>query len=1095
MQVLFVAGCLLSSPPNGTEAPDFNRDVRPILANKCLACHGADEKHREAGLRLDDRSSATKKLESGVTAIIPGKTDGSELLRRVKSHDDDERMPPKGNGEQLTPKEIAVLERWIAAGADYAPHWSFVPPKKVQPPPVLEQHRRWVRNPVDAFTLHRMTRRGLSPSPEAERGALLRRVSFDLIGLPPTKEQLDAFLADDGEGAFEKAVDRLLADPGYGERWARVWLDLARYADSAGYGSDPLRTIWRYRDWVIDAHNRNLPFDEFTKLQLAGDLKPKPTLDDLVATAFHRNTMTNTEGGTDDEEFRVAAVKDRTDVTMQVWMGLTVGCAKCHSHKFDPISHHEYYRLFAFFNQTADADLPNETPTLPAPTANQRRENERIDAEVARLRAKLKGTSPELAAKHSIWEKELLPRPDHPWKPASIKAASESGRLRLTTNATEGTTAVRLEMPTAANGEWSLSEFQLETSKSGLADKPMVGRYVRIDLPGKKRMLHIAEVEVLSAGTNIARKGTARQSSTYLAAGAKRAIDGNRDGKFDKGSTTHTNGENNPWWEVDLNTDAPIERIGVWNRTDGDVGKRLKGWTLSILDKDRKVVWKTVPAEVPATSAEFAVDGWKPLAVAAVKIGNEPAQPWPAKSLSWKSKAGAKPLPLTFILANPLAKEATAVRISAKLTGKLDDKLTASVTTDPTMTRRGLLPSAVAAALESADRSSEQRRVLSDYFREQVAGKPLQESITKLEASRPKPATVPVMKELPNDKRRVTKLLEKGNFLQPGETVTAEAPSAFHPWPAQAPKDRAGLAEWLMARDNPLTARVAVNRLWARLFGRGLVETEEDFGVQGEHPSHPELLDWLANEYVRSGWNTKAMLRLMTTSATYRQSTKTTPIALEKDPDNRWLSRFPRLRLEAEMVRDQALAASGKLVRKIGGPSVFPPQPDGLWQAAFNGERTWPTSVNSDRYRRGLYVFWRRTIPYPSMAAFDAPSRETCTLRRKSTNTPIQAFVTLNDPVHVELARSFAKRILAEGGSSAEERARFGLRVATCREPTSQQTEVVVRLVENSVKSFNAEDAKKWGGEPPAGVSPQDFAAWTLAANALMNLDAFLTKG
>jgi hypothetical protein len=1092
MSLLVALCCMIAAPPAGV--PDFNRDVKPILANRCFACHGPDEKHREGGLRLDERASATAKLESENTAILPKRPDQSELLRRVRGTDD-ERMPPKGGGEALTEKEVAILERWIESGAEYSPHWSFVPPKPIQPPAVSAIHADWAKNPIDAFIAKTLEEKSLKASPPADRVILLRRLSFDLTGLPPTTQFLKEFLSGNSEDDYERAVDRLLADPGYGERWARIWLDLARYADSAGYGSDPLRTIWRYRDWVIDAHNRNLPFDEFTKVQLAGDLRPNPSLDDLVATAFHRNTMTNTEGGTDDEEFRIAAVKDRTDVTMQVWMGLTAGCAKCHSHKYDPISHKEYYQMTAFFNQTVDTDQPAETPTIPAPTVDQRRENRRIDSEIAAFRAKLKETPPGLAARQSDWERQLAPKAESAWKPAKTQTTKNGDSIEIVGNAESGASAIRLETPA---GDVSLKDVQFSVSSSGEADKPRIGRFVRIELPGKQKMIHLAEVEVYSNSLNVARRGTAKQSSTYISADAKRAIDGSRDGRFDLGSVSHTNPESNPWWEVDLGKDVPIERVSVWNRIDAALESRLKGWTLSILDKDRKTVWKTVPAALPKPGAEFVIDGWESRPIAFHRTGGGTiTQAKGGKIDGAIVKSGE---PLLLIPASPLTDKSGAFRITAKTNLKgteVSKSIRAATIDDPATTKRAALPANVVAALESAQnaRNADQTRLLQDYFREQVEGKPIQEKIAKLDSSRPKPTTVPVMQELAKDKRRKTRVLEKGNFLQPGEEVHAGVPTAFHSWPSGAARDRSTLAAWLVSKENPLAARVAVNRLWSRVFGRGLVETEEDFGIQGDHPSHPELLDWLAGEYVRLGWDSKALLRLIVTSATYRQSTKASAVCLEKDPEARWLSRFPRLRLEAEMVRDQALAASGTLVRKMNGPSVFPKQPDGLWQAAFNGERTWATSVGVDSQRRGLYTFWRRTIPYPSMAAFDAPSRETCTLRRKSTNTPIQAFVTLNDPVYVELARNLASRIVREGGKSNEERARLGLQICLCREPTAEQIRVVVDLVEASKKSFDAESAKKWGTEPPAGIPAEEFAAWVLAANALMNLDGFLTKG
>jgi mono/diheme cytochrome c family protein len=784
---------ILSSPSQSAETPvDYNRDIRPILAKNCFACHGQDDSHRAAKLRLDRRDTALRPRKRGA-AIVPRMPEKSLLIQRVSAEDEDERMPPMETGNMLTKQQIATLKRWIGQGAPYAEHWAFVKPKR-PPLPAVRSHaergnERWVRNGIDYFVLARLEKRGLKPAAEADRHVLLRRLSLDLRGLPPTPREIDEFVRDRSPDAYEKAVDRFLKDPAYGERWARMWLDLARYADSAGYGSDPLRpNIWPYRDWVIDAFNRNLPYDQFSIQQLAGDLLPHPTLQQRIATAFHRNTMTNTEGGTDDEEFRVAAVKDRVDTTMQVWMGLTMGCAKCHSHKYDPITQQEYYRFYAFFNQTADNDRPDERPTMPAPSPQQREQNRRIDGRIAAVKKQL--AAPSLVAVRAL-----------------------------------------------------------------------------------------------------------------------------------------------------RRTPIPVESLTL--------------------------------------------------------LG----------------------------------------------------------------------------------------------------------AIGKLEKSRPAVPKVPVMVELPAKQRRQTYLMIKGNFLNRGEKVEPGVPAAFHSLPKGAPGNRLGVAKWLFDANNPLTARVAVNRYWSALFGVGLVETEEDFGTQGEMPSHPELLDWLAVEYVRLGWDTKALLKLLVTSATYRQAARTTPEKLAKDPRNRLLSRGPRFRLEAEMVRDQALALSGLLSRKMHGPSVYPPQPPGLWQAAFNGERTWPTSKGEDRHRRGLYTFWRRTVPYPSMATFDATSRETCTVRRIRTNTPLQAFVTLNDPVYVECAQALARRIVKEGGRTTEQRARFGLRLCLCRPPRAEQVKQVIQLFQTERERYRKDTkaALALATEPlgplPSGMDAAELAAWTVVANVLLNLDAVLMKG
>jgi mono/diheme cytochrome c family protein len=820
---------------------DFNRDIRPILSKNCFACHGPDGAQRATKLRLDRRESAVQKLKSGVTAIVPGAPAQSELIRRVTAADKADRMPPKETGNHLTRAQIAVLTRWIEQGAPYAEHWAFVPPRHWPLPQVKD--RSWPRNGLDYFVLDRLERDGLKPAEPADKFILLRRASLDLRGLPPTPQEVDAFARDPSPDAYEKAVDRFLKDPAFGERWARMWLDQARYADSAGYGSDPLRTIWRYRDWVIDAFNRNMPFDQFTIEQLAGDLLPNPTLEQRMATAFHRNTMTNTEGGTDREEFRVAAVKDRVDTTMQVWMGLTMGCAKCHNHKYDPITQTEYYRFFAFFNQTADADRPDETPVIPAPTPTLLEQTQQIERQIATLKGQLQVTTPALAAAQAKWEADLRPRPER--------------------------------------------------------------------------------------------------------------------GAFD---------------------------------------------------------------------------------------------------------------------------------IRSVLTGLL----------------RATVPPTVLAILDTPTdkRTRQQQDALARYYRSIAPSlRPIRAEIARLEKSRPAYPTLPVMVELPANQRRETRLMIKGNFLNLGDKVEPGVLAAFHPLPSGAPRNRLGVARWLVDPNNPLTARVAVNRFWAQLFGTGLVETEEDFGTQGELPSHPELLDWLATEYVRLGWDTKALLRLIVTSATYRQSARVTTELAAKDPRNRRLARGPRFRLEAEMVRDQALALSGLLSQKMHGPSVFPPQPPGLWQAAFNGQRTWATSQGEDRYRRGLYTFWRRTVPYPSMATFDAPSREICAVRRVRTNTPLQAFVTLNDAVYVEAAQALARRIVKEGGATIEERARFGLRLCLARPPQSELVQRVTALFQSEREHYrkHLNEALALATEPlgplPSGMAADELAAWTVVANVLLNLDGVLTKG
>jgi mono/diheme cytochrome c family protein len=772
---LVVAALAATAAASGTsDAGPFGPAIRPLLSQNCFPCHGPDDESREAGLRLDRRDAA---IERG--ALDPDDLEASPLLARIRDGDPASRMPPPSSGRTLTAAEIATLTSWVMAGAAYEPHYAFTPPVRDAPPP--SRFESLARNFVDRHLFPAIERAGLEPSPLASPATLVRRLSLDLRGLPPTLEEFDAYLAAhalDPEDAYRRLVDRFIADEAHGERMASLWLDLARYADSAGYGSDPLRTIWRYRDYVIDAFQDNVPFDRFGIEQLAGDLLPDATNEQRIATAFHRNSLTNTEGGTDDEEFRVAAVKDRANVTMQVFMGLTFGCAQCHTHKFDPITHDEYYRVFAFFDQTEDADRSDEAPLLALPPREREAEHSELVAEIARLDA--------------------------------------------------------------------------------------------------------------------------------------------------------------------------LERAG--------------------------------PSEPERAAAIAALQG-----------------------------------------------------------------------------RR--------AALETE--------------------------------------TVPILRELPADRRRVSHVLGKGDFRDRREIVAPGVPAAFHPWPDDAPRDRLGLARWIFAPDNPLTARVFVNRIFARLFGRGLVVTEEDFGIQGASPSHPTLLDALALEFIASGYDVQALIRLLVTSHAYRQESAVSPRHLEVDPENVLLARQSRLRVDAEIVRDQALAVSGLLSRKRYGEPVRPPQPPNLWRAAFNDQRTYVESEGEDRFRRAIYTVWRRTTPHPSLAAFDLPSRETCAIRRPRTSTPLQAFVTLNDPAFVECAQALGRRIAAGAGDDSA-RLEWGLRLTLVADPEPAEIAALLELLgatreayrgrETEARALTGLDSRHVPPPPMDFADPADMAAWTVVANVLLNTDSFLTR-
>jgi hypothetical protein len=782
--LLFAIPIPAATPDKPTAAVDFNQTIRPILSENCYKCHGPDDGERKAKLRFDVRSDALKPAKSGEIAIVPGAPEKSEMISRITAGtDSDDHMPPAKTGKTLTPAQIESVRRWIAQGATYATHWAYIKPTRPTVPSV--HNSKWPRNPIDNFILARLEKEGLKPSPQADRRTLIRRVSLDLTGLPPTIEEVDRFLADKSPRAYESLVDRLLQKPAFGEHWARMWLDLARYADSAGYADDPPRTIWAYRDWVIKTFNANLPFDRFTIEQIAGDLLNDSSDDDKVATAFHRNTMTNNEGGTTDEEFRNAAVIDRVNTTMSVWMATSMGCAQCHTHKYDPISQTEYFRFFAFFNNTADADLQDESPVLDLSSADEKEHRAKLRSEIKELEQ-------------------------------SIKSA---------------------------------------------------------------------------------------------------------------------------------------------------------------------------PTNVPATGGS----------------------------------------------------------------------------TDPVPAQKERLKT------------------------------------LKKELDEAKPVTVPIMRELQGDKRRTTHIQIRGNYLALADEVTPGVPAAFQPLPKEAPMNRLTVARWLMDTNNPLTSRAIVNRFWEQIFGVGIVRTCEDFGTQGDRPSNPELLDWLAIEFVAQGWNMKDFLKLLVTSSAYCQSSRVTPELAAQDPDNLLLARGPRFRASAEVVRDQALAVSGLLSQKMYGPPVRPPQPSLGLSAAFGGTLDWKTSPGEDRYRRAVYTEWRRTNPYASMSTFDAPNREVCALRRPRSNTPLQALVTLNDPVYVEAARALGRRMAVAPGS-VPDRIRYGFELCLARPPSSAELKRLLAFHDTALAHYQQQptQAREMGAtstDPaPGAIEARELAAWAAVGNVLLNLDEFLMK-
>ncbi len=931
---VFGMACLASVLP--VSAIDFNREVRPVLSENCFQCHGPDEKARKAKLRLDDGNVTPDQL--------------AELVLRIASDDPDERMPPPESKRSLEPAQISALKHWVAEGGTYAPHWAFVPPKRPPVPAGL--------NAVDHFIRASLAERTLSPSPEAPRAPLLRRLSLDLIGLPPSPEEVLAFENDASPDAWERVVDRLLASPRFGEKWARGWLDLARYADSNGFQADQLRESWAFRDWVIDAINADMPFDRFTIEQIAGDLLPEPTLAQKIATGFHRTVTCNVEAGVHPEENRVNQVLDRVNTTATVWLGLTLECAQCHDHKFDPLSMKDYYRFFAYFNNTP---LEVEAP------------------------------SGETDVQHDF----IGPYLDLPLSPEA-----EKRRLELTRR-------IEAAKKTDASGksgravEWTVLPVEQFESTGGEDFRVLEDGSVFLSgtVPDKS-------VYTLRVGNPLHRLTALR-----LEALSDPSLPGKGPGRGDRVRRNFV-----------LHTFAA-------STDDGEVGLHSaradfsqKGWDIAgAIDTDETTGWAVAP--------RFGKDHWA-----------------------------------TFQTTEPVT--------SASLTLTLDQHY-------------------------GNGRVLGRFRILGTS--DDLAAAPEIRSL-EAELATLKPTRTLVMTEMATP--RAASVLERGNYLSPGEAVTPGTPEVLPPLANGAAADRLALARWLVDRENPLTARVAVNRWWVEIFGRGIVATPEDFGTQGEAPTHPELLDWLAVEFMESGWSMKRVLRQIVLSSTYRQSSRCDADLREADPDNRWLARAPRLRLGAETVRDNALAASGLLSVKAGGPPVMPYQPDGLWRAVGRNAPKWKAATDEDRYRRGIYVVWRRAAPYPSFVNFDAPDRAACTVTRPSTNTPLQALTLLNDPAYVEMALALADRVLREkADADPAERLEYAFRLVVARAPDDRERMALREILETRLARFTANPAmaEKAVRGPGFAYRPRwpeqnELAAWMHLANILLNLDETITK-
>ncbi|HEX4415595.1 MAG TPA: PSD1 and planctomycete cytochrome C domain-containing protein [Lacipirellulaceae bacterium] len=1013
---------------------DFNRDVRPILSNNCFRCHGPDPKDREADLRLDVWKSVGKM--HGAEAVIDADHPGdSELVKRITSDDPDERMPPQDSGKTLRPEQIKTLRTWVENGAKYEPHWAYVAPQRPAVPAV--KNSGWVRNPIDAFVLAKLEKEGLEPSPRAATSTLIRRLSLDIVGLPPTLDELKEFESHASGNGYEDAVERLLASPHFGERWGRVWLDVARYADSDGFEKDKPRFVWMYRDWVINALNQDLPYDKFVIDQIAGDLLPHATQDDKVATGFLRNSMINEEGGIDPEQFRMEAMYDRMDAIGKGVLGITIQCAQCHTHKYDPLTQTEYYQMFAFLNNCYES----QTSVY---TAEQQSEWQATGDVIRRIEDQLQADSPDWQQRMAEWEKTV--RKNQPtWTVVSPPEEASGDQKHYVLD--DGSILAAGYAPTKFS-----TEFTCETKL------PRVSA-VRLELMNDPSLPH---------------------------GGPGRSI-------FGTCALTEFNVEAAPLDHPEKKRNLQIAKATA------DVNPPERELEKAFEDRSGK---RRVTGPI-----EFATDG-NNLTAWGINIGPERSN---------------VPRKAVFEFDKPI-ESAGGVRLTFKLVQdhggwNSDDNQTNNLgrfrfaVTSADNAVADPLPSDVRAIVDRGpeQRTAEETQKVFEYWRTTVPE--WEEQNRRIEAlwqSHPQGTTQLTLTE--RGKMRTTHRLERGNFLAPAEAVERGVPAFLHPLEKSAKSDqpptRLDFAKWLVDRRSPTTARSIVNRIWQAYFGKGLVATPEDFGMQGDPPSNRELLDWLAVELMDHNWSLKHIHRLIVTSATYQQSSAVTPQLLEQDPDNRLLARGPRFRVDAEIVRDVALSASSLLDDKIGGPSVFPPAPEFLFKPpASYGPKTWKVATGPDRYRRGLYTFRFRSVPYPMLQNFDAPVGEVACARRARSNTPLQALTTLNEPIFVECARALTLTVLRNAAPTDEDRIDAAMKRCVSREPHGQELRVLEDFLNQERQRFTSSGEDPWpllaDGEQgkqklamkmPNGVSPGELASWTAVARVILNLDETITN-
>jgi hypothetical protein len=1175
---LSAAAMVIQDDESATAAVDFNRDIKPLLSDRCFLCHGPDSSSRKAGFRLDDATSATSETKSGLVLIVPGDPDESELLRRIALPANDiDHMPPKNaHKPSLTAEEVQLIRAWIESGAEYEKHWAFVAPTKPAPP---KDATNWSNNAIDQFLLKRMKENGLSPSRTASRAKLLRRVTFDLTGLPPTLDELADFQSDRDENSFEKVVDRLLSSPRYGEHMAKYWLDAVRYGDTHGLHLDNYREIWPYRDWVIRAFNDNMSWADFTTKQIAGDLLENPTNDDLIASGYNRMHVTTAEGGSIKEEVYVRNVVDRVSTTGSVFLGLSVGCAQCHDHKFDPISARDFYSMFAFFNNLEadpmDGNKKDHAPVISVPTEEFRMRVADVDTRIENLKTKINEPNPEFDKGFAEWRTQWTKKLAKRWSPAKLETAESTDGTTLEISTDGQTLSTSGENPTvdnyeitfqtdsqaitglrldvllaenglggravngnavlseikaeikaadgstefapltfaAANADYSQPEFPIAKAIDGIVDatngwgigghlrkEPLTavfptvepfgfkgGTIVRVELVFQTGFIQHAFQKLSISTTEDSELGK-HHSSQWHKAGLFAAPDGKTAFDKDFGPETNLNlnatytyqnlakKDQDVKWTKEDYADASVHVFG-----DTEIGPTYllreinspdhRKLEVSLGSDDGLKVW---------LNGEATLSKDVPRGVAADQ-----------DFVTLKLKPGKNQLLMKIVNIGG----ATGFYYAEK----------ATTTLSPDLTTQRLL------GIEDKELSEKQRTELRAFYGQSSPVmnkfnqelKTLQDEKTRINNSQP---TTLVMKERMEPKPAY--LLKRGEYDDPDKDlgpIPRAVPSFLPPLPDGAPVDRMGFAQWLLADNHPLMMRVTVNRFWQQFMGAGIVTTSDDFGSQGTQPTHPELLDWLAVEFRESDWNVKDLVKSMVMSKAYRQDSTMTAEQIANDPKNQWLARGPRYRMDAEMLRDQALSISGLIHHQIGGPSVKPPQPLGLWKSvgytSSNTANFKPDTGSEKVHRRSIYTFWKRTSPPPQMAVFDAPTREECVVSRERTNNPLQALLLLNDPQYFECARHLAERMTRnQADETVAAKAAWMFKVTTLRDATDQEIKVLAGVFENELAVFqkDLDAAKKLlmvGEKPiPENTDSAELAAWTTVANVVLNLDEIINK-